>query len=49
MFTALDTIYDIAKKEDVRALQQEGRYAYRMQKKDGAESKFCFTTPIFSR
>lgn len=46
MLTALDTIYDITQKDDILALKLENRYAYRLQKKNGAESKFCFTTPI---
>lgn len=47
MFTALDTIYDITRKECIEALIPEGRYAYHLRQKDSAESKICFTTPIF--
>ena len=47
MSTALDTIYDITRKENIEALIPEGRYAYHLWQKDGTESKICFTTPIF--
>ena len=46
MFTALNTIYGIVGKENISTLSFEGRYACKLQKKNGVESKFYFATPI---